>query len=80
MMFRIVFWDVLPCKMILHGSTSQKTILNSKKVFYIQKRIISIMTSTKRRASCRELFKKFNVLLLDSEFLLSLLSFTVDNM
>jgi hypothetical protein len=45
-MFRIVFWDVLPCKMIvnwrfrgayclhhqstiiLHGSTSQKTILN----------------------------------------------------
>jgi hypothetical protein len=31
MMFRIVFWDVLPCKMaiILHGSTSQKTILNS---------------------------------------------------
>jgi hypothetical protein len=54
MMFRIVFWDVLPCKMIvdrrfrgayclqqglsdlkrrstiiLHGSTSQKTILNN---------------------------------------------------
>jgi hypothetical protein len=45
MMFRIVFWDVLPCKthpwwwrqyaplkrrstIILHGSTSQKTILN----------------------------------------------------
>jgi hypothetical protein len=38
-MFRIVFWDVLQCKMIvdrrfrgatiiLHGSTSQKTILN----------------------------------------------------
>jgi hypothetical protein len=26
-MFRIVFWDVQPCK-ILHGSTSQKTILN----------------------------------------------------
>jgi hypothetical protein len=25
MMFRIVFWDVL---IILHGSTSQKTILN----------------------------------------------------
>jgi hypothetical protein len=28
MMFRIVFWDVLPCKMIWHVSTSQKTILN----------------------------------------------------
>jgi hypothetical protein len=29
MTFRIVFWDVLPYKIfILHGSTSQKTILN----------------------------------------------------
>jgi hypothetical protein len=31
MMFRIVFWDVLPCKIIiviLHGSASQKKILN----------------------------------------------------
>jgi hypothetical protein len=41
MMFRIVFWDILPCKMIfaplkrrstiiLHGSISQKTTLNNK--------------------------------------------------
>jgi hypothetical protein len=29
----------------------------SKKEFYIQKKIIRIMTGTKRRASCRELFK-----------------------
>jgi ABC-type Fe3+-siderophore transport system permease subunit len=30
MEFRFVFWDVLPCKIIvrLHGSTSQKTNLN----------------------------------------------------
>jgi hypothetical protein len=33
-----------------------------------------------RRAFCRELFKKFNILPLVSEFLLSLLSFVVDNM
>jgi hypothetical protein len=32
------------------------------------------------RASCRELFKKFNILPLASEFLLSLLSFEVDNL
>jgi hypothetical protein len=30
--------------------------------------------------SCRELFKKFNILPRASEFLLSLLSFAVDNM
>jgi hypothetical protein len=52
---------------------------DSKKVFYIQKRIIRIMAGTKRRASCRKLFKKFNILPLASEFLLSLLSFVVDN-
>jgi hypothetical protein len=52
---------------------------DSKKVFYIQKRIIRIMAGAKRRASCRELFKKLNILPLASEFLLSL-SFVVDNM
>jgi hypothetical protein len=52
---------------------------DSKKVFYIQKKIIRIMAGTKRRASCRELFKKFNILPLASEFLLSLFSFVVDD-
>jgi hypothetical protein len=37
------------------------------------------MSGTKRRASCTELFKKFNILPLASEFLLSLL-FVVDNL
>jgi hypothetical protein len=65
MSYGIIFW---------HNST------DSKKVFYIQKRIIRIMTGAKRRASCTELFKKFNILPPASEFLLSLLSFVVDNM
>jgi hypothetical protein len=38
------------------------------------------MTGTKRRASCTELFKKFYILPLASKFLLSLLSFVVDNL
>jgi hypothetical protein len=53
---------------------------DSKKGFYIQKRIIRIMAAAKRRASCRDLFKKFNILPLASKFLLSLLSFIVDKM
>jgi hypothetical protein len=48
-------------------------------VFYSQKKIIRIVSDTKRRASCRELFKKFNILPLASEFLLSLLSFVGDD-
>jgi hypothetical protein len=51
---------------------------DSKKVFYIQKKIVRIMVGTKMRASYRELFKKFNILPLASEYLLSL-SFVVDN-
>jgi hypothetical protein len=37
------------------------------------------MAGTKRRASCRELLKKLNILPLASKFLLSLSSFVVDN-
>jgi hypothetical protein len=36
------------------------------------------MVGTRRRASCREFFKKFNILPLASEFLLSLSSFVKD--
>jgi hypothetical protein len=64
MLYGIIFW----------GNST-----DSKQVFYIQKKIIRIMASTKRRDSCREFFKKFNILPLASEFLLSLLSLLVDN-
>jgi hypothetical protein len=50
-----------------------------QKVFYVQKKIIRMMVGPKRRASCRELVKKFNILPLASQFLLSLLSYVVDN-
>jgi hypothetical protein len=53
--------------------------MDIKKVFYIQNKIIRIMAGTKMRASYMELFKKFNILPLASEYLLSLLSFVVDN-
>jgi hypothetical protein len=53
---------------------------DSKRVFIIQKKIIRIMAGVKRIISCRELFKKFSILPLVSEFLLSLLSFVVNNM
>jgi hypothetical protein len=57
---------------------SWETQQTAKKYFTF-KRIIIILAGTKRRASYRELFKKFNILPLASELLLSLLSFVVDN-
>jgi hypothetical protein len=62
---------------IIFGEIQQTA---KKKVFNNQERIIRIMVATKRRASYRELFKKFNILPLASKFLLSLLLFVVDNM
>jgi hypothetical protein len=59
---------------LFSGETEQ----TEKKVFYIQKKTIRIMVGTNRRASCRELFKKYNILPLASESLLSV-SFVVDN-
>jgi hypothetical protein len=53
---------------------------DSKRIFSIQKIIIRIMASVKKVISCRELFKKFSILPLPGDFLLSLLSFIVDNM
>jgi hypothetical protein len=70
----VYFHSTMSCGIIFWGNSTY-----SKKVFYIQKKIIRTMAGTKRRASCRKLFKKFNILPLASEFLLSLLSFVVDN-
>jgi hypothetical protein len=62
------FHSIMSYGIIFWGNST-----DSKKVIYIQKRIIRIMAGAKRRASCRELFKKCNSLPLASEFLLSLL-------
>jgi hypothetical protein len=62
-----------------HGIIFWENSTDSKNVFYIQKKISRILAGTKRRASCRELLKKFSILPLASKFLLSLLSFVVDN-
>jgi hypothetical protein len=68
------FHSVMSYGVIFWGNST-----DSKRVFIIQKKIIIIMAGVKRRVSCRKLSNKFNMLPLASEFLLSLLSFVVDN-
>jgi hypothetical protein len=41
----------------------------TKKVFYIQQKTSTIMAGAKRKVSCRELLRKFNILPLAREFL-----------
>jgi hypothetical protein len=66
--------------LVIYGVIFWGNSTDSKRVFIIQKKIIRIMASVKRRVSCRELFEKFNILPLASEILLSKLSFVVHNM
>jgi hypothetical protein len=48
-------------------------------IFKIQKRIIRIMTKSRSRDSCRQLFKRLEILPLKSQYLFSVLLFVVKN-
>jgi len=48
-------------------------------IFRLQKRIIRIIVGIRSRDSCREHFKKLKILPLQSQYILSLLLFVVDN-
>src|SRR5215510_2455587 len=52
---------------------------HSKKIFKLQKQIIRIITHSKMRDSCRELFKRLKILLLYSQYIFSLSMFVVKN-
>ena len=49
----------------------------SEKIFKIQKRVIRIITNSRMRDSCRELFKKLEILPLYSQYIFSLSIFVI---
>jgi len=51
----------------------------SDKIFKIQKRVIRIITSSRMRDSCRELFKKLEILPLYSQYIYSISVFVIKN-
>ena len=63
--YGIIFW----------GNSSHSNI-----IFKIQKRIIRIITHTHHRTSCRDLFKNLNILPLQSQYVLSLAMFVIENL
>jgi hypothetical protein len=62
--YGIIFWGNSP---------------HSTHIFKTQKRIIRIMTKSRRRDSCRQLFKKLEILPLKSQYILSTILFVVKN-
>jgi len=68
----------------VHSIMSYGTIFggnqpHSEKIFKIQKRVIRIITNSSTRDSCRELFKKLEILPLCSQYIFSLSIFVIKN-
>jgi len=68
----------------VHSIISYRIILGgnqpySKKIFKIQKRVIRIITNSRMRDSCRELFQRLEILPLYSQYIFSLSIFVIKN-
>jgi len=74
LMYYSYFHSVLTYGIIFWGNTP-----HSNAVFRMQKRIVRIMVGVRNRDSCREYFKRLEILPLQSEYLLSLLLFVAEN-
>jgi len=52
---------------------------HSKKIFRMQKRIVKIMIGCRKEVSCRNLFRKLKILPFMSQYILSLMVFSIKN-
>ena len=68
------FHSIMTYGLIFWGNSHYSNI-----IFRLQKRIIRIIVGIRGRDSCREHFNKLKILPLQSQYILSLLLFVVDN-
>jgi hypothetical protein len=68
------FHSLITYGIIFWGNSSY-----SSHIFQLQKKAVRIITGSRLRDSCRELFKHLRILPLQSHYVLSLLLFVVDN-
>jgi hypothetical protein len=64
MSYGIIFW----------GSSSK-----GQKVFIMQKRTVRVITNTRPRDSCKEVFKRMKIMTLHSQYIYALLLFVINN-
>ena len=66
--------SIVSYSLIFWGSSSY-----ANKVFILQKKIIRIITNTKPRDSCKEVFKNMEIMMLYSQYIYSLILYTLNN-
>jgi hypothetical protein len=75
---RIIYFSYVH-SIIIYGIIFWGNSPYSIKIFRIQKKIIRIITNSRSRDSCRELFKKLKILPLYSQYIFSLLLYIMNN-
>jgi hypothetical protein len=73
----VYFWTVP--SIISYGIIFWGISTYSQIIFNIQKRIVRIITNSDNKDSCRDLFKKLHIFLLQSQYTFSLLMLVVKN-
>ena len=74
MVYFSYFHSILKYGIIFWGNST-----NNVRVFKLQKKVIRIISGVGPKDSCRDLFKKLNILPLSCEYILSLMMFVIDN-
>jgi hypothetical protein len=75
MVYCVYFHLIMSYGIIFWGNSSY-----SINVFRLQKKVIRIITGISSRDSCRDHFKRLKILLLQSQYVFSILMFVVNNM
>jgi len=70
----IYFHSVIKYGIIFWGDLS-----NSGKIFTLQKKIVTIMAGAQRRPPCRSLMKQSEILPVPCQYILSFMSFIINN-
>ena len=74
MIYYSYFHSIMTCALLFWGQSSE-----SIKIFRLQKKIIRIMIGCRSSDSCRKFFFNLEILPLTSQYILSLLLFTIRN-
>jgi hypothetical protein len=76
--FKVIYFAHIH-SIINYGITFWGSSSYANKVFILQKKIIRIITNTRPRDSCREVFKNMEIMTLHSQYIYSLILYTVNN-
>jgi hypothetical protein len=75
MIYYAYFHSLMRYGVVFRGYSSE-----AKKIFSLQKKTVRKMMGLKHRESCRPAFIKLNILILASQYILSLMNFMINNL